>query len=104
MSANEILEIIFNGLKIEFVKEFKFHKKRRWRIDYYLPQYRVGVEIEGGVWIQGRHTRGQGFINDCEKYNQAQIGGIRVLRYSADTIKKSPLIIETDLKKIMEEK
>ncbi|MFY9379409.1 MAG: hypothetical protein WAP07_04095 [Acutalibacteraceae bacterium] len=104
MSANEILEIIFNGLEIEFVKEFKFHKKRRWRIDYYLPQYRVGVEIEGGVWIQGRHTRGQGFINDCEKYNQAQIGGIRVLRYSADTIKKSPLIIETDLKKIMEEK
>ena len=100
MSANEI-EIIFNGLKIEFVKEFKFHKKRRWRIDYYLPQYRVGVEIEGGVWIQGRHTRGQGFINDCEKYNQAQIGGIRVLRYSADTIKKSPLVVETDLKKIM---
>ena len=101
MSANEILELILQGLKIEFVKEFKFQKKRRWRIDYYLPQYRVGVEIEGGVWIQGRHTRGQGFIDDCEKYNQAQICGIRVLRYSADTIQKSPLIIETDLKKIM---
>jgi hypothetical protein len=30
--------------------EHKFHPKRRWRIDYYLPTLRIGIEIEGGVW------------------------------------------------------
>jgi len=101
MSANEILELILQGLGLEFVKEYKFHKKRKWRIDYFLPELKTGIEIEGGVWIQGRHTRGQGYINDCEKYNQALLCDIRVLRYPAVVILKSPLEIEKDLKKIM---
>ena len=101
MTAGSVLELILAGLKIEFVKEFKFHKKRKWRIDYFLPELKTGIEIEGGVWIQGRHTRGQGYINDCEKYNQALLCDIRVLRYPAVVILKSPLEIEKDLKKIM---
>lgn len=60
--------------------EFRFHPKRRWRFDLAWPELMCAVEIEGGVWIQGRHNRGSGFIADCEKYNEAILLGWRVLR------------------------
>ncbi|WP_394265172.1 hypothetical protein [Bergeyella zoohelcum] len=62
------------------VMELKFHPKRKWRFDFAFPQYRIAVEVEGGVWISGRHTRGKGFINDMEKYNEATSEGWSVLR------------------------
>lgn len=33
----------------------------------------VTVEVEGGTWVRGRHTRPQGFENDCEKYNAVEL-------------------------------
>jgi hypothetical protein len=42
----------------------------------------VGVEIEGGEWIYGRHNRPEGFMKDCEKYNTAAIMGWKVLRFT----------------------
>jgi len=40
----------------------------------------VALEVEGGVWTGGRHTRGAGFIEDMEKYNAAACMGWFVLR------------------------
>ena len=67
-------------LGVECVKEHKFHPKRRWRFDYAIPAYKIALEVEGGVWTQGRHTRSQGFLGDVEKYNQATLMGWRVFR------------------------
>ncbi|MCC6475013.1 MAG: hypothetical protein IT514_14870, partial [Burkholderiales bacterium] len=50
------------------VAEHRFHETRRWRFDWAWPDHRVAIEIEGGVWTAGRHTRGQGFLADIEKY------------------------------------
>ena len=38
------------------------------------------AEVEGAEFARGRHTRGAGFVRDCEKYATAQILGWRVLR------------------------
>ncbi len=46
----------------------------------------VAVEIEGGIWTGGRHTRGKGYQGDMEKYNAAQLYGWKVLRYTPDQI------------------
>lgn len=62
------------------VPEYKFHKSRKWRFDYAWPAHKVALEVEGGVWTQGRHTRGSGFVNDMEKYNAAAALGWRVFR------------------------
>lgn len=62
------------------VAEFRFAPPRRWRFDYAWPADRVALEVEGGVWTQGRHTRGSGFVKDMEKYNAAAALGWRVLR------------------------
>jgi very-short-patch-repair endonuclease len=53
---------------------------RRWRFDFAWPDRKVALEVEGGVWISGRHTRAAGYINDTEKYNEAVLLGWRVLR------------------------
>ena len=40
------------------VTELKFHPSRKFRFDYAWPEHRVAVEINGGAWSGGRHTRG----------------------------------------------
>lgn len=63
-----------------YVTEHRFHPKRRWRFDFAWPAYRIAVEVEGGVYSKGRHTRAKGYSEDCTKYNEAAIYGWRVLR------------------------
>ena len=64
----------------EAVTEFRFHPVRTWRFDFaFIPQ-RLAVEVEGAVWVQGRHTRGSGFVKDIEKYNAATSKGWHILR------------------------
>jgi hypothetical protein len=58
--------------------EVVFAPGRRWRFDYLWG--RVALEVEGGVWTRGRHTRGAGFLKDVEKYNAAALLGYTVLR------------------------
>ncbi len=64
----------------EPVAEHRFHPTRRWRFDYAWPDHRVALEVEGGIWSGGRHTRGAGYLGDLEKYNAATLLGWRVLR------------------------
>lgn len=72
----------FEGLP-EPEREVRFHDVRRWRFDFAYIDVKIAIEIEGGVYTGGRHTRGTGFINDCEKYNTATVMGWRVLRFPA---------------------
>lgn len=75
-----------NGLPLP-VFEWKFDDRknekgkrlRLWRFDYSWPTHKVALEVEGGVWSQGRHTRPQGFIEDKRKYSEAAIQGWAML-------------------------
>lgn len=62
------------------VQEYLFHKTRKWRFDFCFVKAKLALEIEGGIWSNGRHNRGSGFIRDMEKYNQATLYGYRLLR------------------------
>jgi hypothetical protein len=61
-------------------REVRFHPSRKWRFDYGWRDRRLALEVEGAVWVQGRHTRGSGYVKDCEKYSEAAILGWRILR------------------------
>jgi hypothetical protein len=67
---------------IAYELEHKFHPKRKWRADIAIPSLNVLVEFEGIIATKSRHTSVTGFTNDCEKYNQAQLIGWKVLRYT----------------------
>jgi very-short-patch-repair endonuclease len=69
------------------VAEHRFHPERRWRVDLAWPDLKVAVEIDGGTWIQGRHTSGSGFANDARKLNEAAILGWRVLRVTPSMVR-----------------
>jgi len=71
---------------IEVTKEHPFHPKRKWRFDYAIISQKIAIEVEGGVFTQGRHTRGKGFMGDMEKYNQAVVLGWRLLRVTPSTL------------------
>ena len=64
----------------ELEKEFRFHPVRKWRADFaHLPS-RILIEIEGGIYVNGRHNRGAGFAADQEKYLEASLAGWLVVR------------------------
>ena len=87
--------------KYTYVREFKFHPKRKWRFDFVInvlfatspnPENWIAVEIEGGTYSRGRHTRGVGFAKDCEKHNTAASMGWRVLRFPSEQVKDGSAI------------
>ena len=68
------------------VFEHRFHPVREWSMDVAWPDARIFLEIEGGVWTGGRHTRGKGFLGDIEKYNAAAVLGWRLLRCTPEQL------------------
>ncbi|MDP7636682.1 MAG: hypothetical protein QF577_03935 [Phycisphaerae bacterium] len=94
MSALEetlLFQIKAEGLPIP-EREKRFHETRKWRFDFYWPEIRVACEVEGGTYRTSRHTTGVGFHNDCEKYNNAALLGILVLRVDSKHIKDGSAI------------
>lgn len=78
-------------------REYNFHPTRKWRFDFAIPvivqegradNLKVAVEIEGGIWRRGRHTRGKGYQGDLDKYNAAAAEGWTVLRFSTEDVMK----------------
>lgn len=75
------------------VAEHRFHPTRRWRFDYAWVQHKLALEIEGGIWVGGRHNRATGFVKDVEKYNEAAVLGWRVLRLTPAQVQQvEPLV------------
>ena len=92
--AHCLLEKHLKELGLTFFPEFRFHKERKWRLDYILTDESgacllrgaVAIEIEGAIWAQGRHTRGKGFQQDMNKYNVATMMGYHILRFSTEDV------------------
>ena len=76
--------------KSPVVKELQFHPRRKWRFDYALPEplVKIAIEIEGGIFSGGRHTRGAGYQKDMHKYNAATKMGWKVYRFSYNDLEK----------------
>ena len=82
-TADLFTRLVKSDLRLECVKELRFYPSRRWRFD---PEVKIAIEVEGGVYTQGRHTRPLGFLGDMEKYNTATSLGWRLLRVTPDTL------------------
>jgi hypothetical protein len=64
--------------------EFQFDATRKWRFDFAWPQLAIGngklaMEVQGGIWTHGRHTRGAALKKEWEKLNAAAAQGWRIL-------------------------
>jgi len=51
--------------------EVRFHPDRKWRFDLAWPEFRIAIEVQGGLFVRGGHNRGAQIIRDQEKMRAA---------------------------------
>lgn len=61
------------------VFEHDYIPGRKFRLDIAWPDYKVGVEVQGGLWLKAAHSTGTGIKRDMEKRNLGILNGWRVL-------------------------
>lgn len=71
-----------------FEREKVFSNDYKYRFDYAIPDLKIGIEIEGGIYVFGRHNIPTGYTEDCIKYNIAQSEGWMVYRFTTEQIRK----------------
>jgi very-short-patch-repair endonuclease len=63
--------------------------KRRFKADFLCPNLKMIVEVNGGQYIGGRHTRGgKGYETDLEKVNLAQMHGYKIIQFTYELLKR----------------
>lgn len=78
---------------LEPIREYQFTPTRKFKFDFAWPDLSLAVEVEGGTRFGlSRHSRGDGFERDCEKYNLAALEGWRVLRFSTRMVESGDAI------------
>lgn len=90
------------GLKLRSmpipVEQYRFHGKRRWKLDFYWPSCSVAVETDGGTYTHAKkgkngvtarsgHLTPLGYYNDCCKGNHCAMMGITLLRADTQMVK-----------------
>lgn len=93
-----------------FAAEYRFALSdgRRWAFDlaYVRGEHgvwpKIAVEFEGGTYTAGRHTRGNGYERDCEKYNAAIERGWVVLRYTTQMLRRDPQACVAQVRAVIE--
>lgn len=90
MAKSDLEKLLLYQIRVlgipEPTRELRFHPVRRWRLDMAWTDRMLAVEIQGGTWTRGRHTRPHGYTNDAEKYNAAQLAGWTVLLFTSDMV------------------
>lgn len=71
---------------IKYEREYRFHPTRKWRFDFAIPEHKIAVEVQGGIYIHGRHNRGIYLESEYEKMCQAAILGWAVMPVTSKMI------------------
>jgi very-short-patch-repair endonuclease len=74
------------GLGTGIKERLQRNDLKDWKFDFAYPELKFAIECEGGLYSDGRHTRGKGYEDDMEKYNAALMLGWRVYRCSTRLI------------------
>lgn len=79
---DEFIRLIEMELGLEVWPEFYFSTERLYRLDYAIPAQRIGIECDGGIWLNGRsgHSSGSGIRRDMTKGNLLQSEGWKLIR------------------------
>lgn len=80
-----------------FERQYRFAPPRRWLADFASPAHRLIVEVDGGIWTNGRHTRGSGRVRDMERDNWCALNGWRVLRFTPAQVDSGQAILTITL-------
>lgn len=60
------------------VREYHFCDGRQWRADFAWPEQMIILEVQGGAFVNGGHTRGPAYVKEMERTNTAALLGWRM--------------------------
>jgi very-short-patch-repair endonuclease len=101
---SDLEELLFQHIKLVGLptpeREYRFAPPRRYRADFAYPERKILVEVQGGIYTRGAHSRGIGLERDYEKLNLAQLLGYKVFQFSRKMIESGEAIsiLEKSLK------
>jgi len=89
--ASELEQIFANNWElyypqIDLYSEYRFAPPRRFRFDFAHIDSKVAAEVQGGIFSNGRHSRGSGLVKEHVKLNLAAANGWRVFFLSVANI------------------
>lgn len=88
-----------NQHALQLLEEYRFDTAgRKWRLDWYIPAIKTGIEYNGIMSAKSRHTTITGYTGDMNKLNAAQQQGIRVLQFTPLNYKQ----LLTELNKLVQ--
>ena len=76
-----------DALGIDYVRQYRAIKGRKFAWDFAFPDERILVEINGGTYTVGAHSTGKGIARDYEKSNLAQLQGWRCLAFDGKAVR-----------------
>lgn len=83
-------------------RECRLVPHRRFRWDFCWRDSHTAVEIQGGVYSGGRHTRGKGYERDMEKHNLLALDGWTVLYFTGGQLRKDPAGVVAQVRRALE--
>jgi hypothetical protein len=92
MEVTKHLAIADTDMKQEVMYNDILPTTRRFRADFYCPNLGIIIEIQGGTWQSGRHSRAKGYADDCFKSRLAQLNGIKWFAYTYEQLANGDLI------------
>lgn len=96
---DEVLTIL-RSISDGWIYEYKYNTSRKFKFDYANLPMKIAIEMEGGIYTGTGHAKTGTYLKDMDKYNDAQLKGWIVLRYSWSQINK----IEADVRKAVEKR
>lgn len=78
-----ILALKENGPFPRYARNARAISGRKFEIDFFFRTYKIGCEIQGGIFIPGSGHTGAGQVRDFDKTNLAQLQGIILLQFAS---------------------
>ena len=83
------VELIFQALGVDIVREYRFHETRKWRWDWALPAIKVCFEYQGLNFGHGGasgHQTIKGIVGENHKYSEGSIAGWCIILVNAVSV------------------
>jgi hypothetical protein len=74
------------------VREYQALEGRKFRCDLAWLEAKVFAEVQGGEYMQGRHSRANGMAADDEKWNLLTLAGWRGFYFTGSQVRSGAAI------------
>lgn len=87
LEAIVLADLTSFGLISGMKTQYKFHPVRKWLFDFAWPNRKLALEVNGGTYVHGAHSRGAQQRKDMEKWSEAALLGWRIIHVDTVDVK-----------------